>query len=246
MYDIVIIMNSFLEYIRQRSVSTLLVSYSVFWAVCHWEGIYASVFTGQEYIMEKYGMLKNEYVHEYFFGINWDNPWPWLAGLVIPAILACLYVWVLPKYVFNPSYKREIGFRVDRQAMKINEERRLISVEMEKTEEMSESIAAEIELEKSKIEASKVNPELKWRDEYREFAGDDTTSAFAILDNLMTVIYTHDGRLSDGYGNRFISEDALMMCDAYGLSNFDSNSRSRIYLTDKGKYFLRQFAKDRK
>ena len=89
------IMSALIEYIKQRSVSTLLISYSVFWIVCHWEGVYTTFFTSQDFIMEKYGMLKNEYVHKYFFGISQDNFANWILGIIIPAILAIIWIRLL-------------------------------------------------------------------------------------------------------------------------------------------------------
>lgn len=111
-----------MEYIRQRSVSTLLISYSVFWVIYHWEGVYTTFFTSQDFIMEKYGILKNEYVRKYFFGIGQDNFANWFFGIVIPAVLTIFYVWVLPKILINPSYRREIKYKVDRKEMKMKEE----------------------------------------------------------------------------------------------------------------------------
>lgn len=72
--------------------------------------------------MEKYGILKNEYVRKYFFGIGQDNFANWFFGIVIPAVLTIFYVWVLPKILINPSYRREIKYKVDRKEMKMKEE----------------------------------------------------------------------------------------------------------------------------
>ena len=66
-------MNAIFEYVRKRAVSTILVSYTVFWAIFHWQGIYATIFVDQNVIYKRYGLLKNEYVNKYFFGLDWSN-----------------------------------------------------------------------------------------------------------------------------------------------------------------------------
>ena len=230
-------MDSFISYIKQRSVSSILVSYSVFWCIYHWEGIYTSVFVSQEYIMQQYGIMKNEYVAKYFFGIGQDNFWNWILGVIIPAVLAFLYSWVLPKIVINPTYKREVKYKVDRKIMRAEEEKRLITAETKKTEAKSKDVAAKIELDKVKTEAAKTNPEIKWREEYDEYmrAGQDAQHT---LDALADTIYEHYGRVSYG-GARYIYGNNLMMAEVNGLVSFSDETRTRIKLTEKGKYFLK-------
>lgn len=231
-----------LEYVRRRSVSTLVVSYTVFWAIYHWQGIYATIFTSQDYIMEKYGMLKNEYVAHYFFGINQEYVGNWILGLVIPAVLAILYVTVLP-FLINLVYRVEIKHKVDRKIIKIREERRLSVEERKNMEVESKNADAQIELGKKRAEAELANPETVWEKEYRDFLGEDASSAFAVLDELKTMIYSHSGYTRNGYGTSYISEDSLMECDTNGLIEFNSKANNNVTLTKKGKYFLRQFSK---
>lgn len=194
--------------------------------------------------MDKFGLLKNEYVHKYFFGMQQENFWNWILGIIVPAGLAFLYVWILPRFLINPSYKREIKFKVDREIMKINEEKRVSIAERKKTEEESKEMSAKVELSKKKFEAAAVDPEIKWEEDYKDFVNHDISGAFGTLKELKTVIYLHSGRISDGYEKRFLSEDSLMKCDINGLTTFDATNRSRLLLTEKGKYFLREFEKE--
>lgn len=239
-------MESFLEYIKQRSVSTYLVSYTVFWAIYHWEGVYTTLFTSQDFIMDRYGLLKNEYVHRFFFGILQDNFWSWIGGIIVPGVLAFIYVYFLPKILINPLYKKEIKYKVDREEMKIKEEKRLVVEERKKVEEQVRGTDARIELDKKRVEIEKIDPEVKWERDYRGSVDDNAGVVFGALTELRTVIYTFDGYIEDGEGKRIISEDSLMFCDVNELIKISHNQfdRSNVILTEKGKYFLKEFAKE--
>jgi len=77
------------EAIRNRAASTALVSYSFFWFAWHWEGITALLFTSEDRIYQKFGLLKNEYLRQYFFG--WHT-WQSLRGLLGPLLLTTFYI----------------------------------------------------------------------------------------------------------------------------------------------------------
>ena len=190
--------------------------------------------------------MKNEYVSKYFFGINQDNFWNWLLGIIIPMGLAIFYVWLLPKILINPSYQREIKYKVDRKRMRMKEEKRLIIEERRKVEEKSKETEAKIELSKKEAEAAVVDPKIQWREDYKEFVDSDTEVAFATMTELRATIYSHGGHTTTGYrGDRYIAEDSLMLCDVNGLIVFDKVNNTIIHLTDKGKYFLKEFAREK-
>ncbi len=118
--------------------------------------------------MSQHHMLKNEYVAQNFFGFK-DIQGDVLQGIVwrvldfiIPAILACLYVWWLPKFVTNPAYKCEANYKIDRRIIKNEAELRLSSSERKKTEAQTKETAAKIESAKKKEEMKQVSPEEEW------------------------------------------------------------------------------------
>lgn len=241
-------MEAIFEYARKRVVSTILVSYAVFWAIFHWQGIYTTIFVNQDIIYGKYGLLKNEYVNKYFFGFNWSNictahNLEILLSWIIPAALAYFYIWWLPKLVINPAYKREIGYKEQRRIEKIKSERRIQDEERKLIEKQTVAEDARIELAKKKAEASKKDPTIAWRDQYNnEFITDG--KAVSSLDSLLDRVYSHGGKINtlDVYGEKTggMSSDELLRVDVLGLATIEDNGTS-VRLTDKGKYFTKLY-----
>ena len=219
-------MNAIFEYVRKRAVSTILVSYTVFWAIFHWQGIYTTIFVNQDIIYGKYGSLKNEYVNKYFFGFNWSNiltihNLEILLGWIIPAGLAYFYIWWLPRLVINPAYKREINYKKDRELEKLKAEKKRQDEERKLIEKQTATEEAKIELANKKAEVSERNPVIGWQEEYREFIlNEDAVSSF---DELLEIVYSRR------------SFDIDRDIDKKIVNN------NRINLTDKGKYFARLY-----
>ena len=63
-------LSSILKRIQNRASTTLFAVYGSFWAILHAEGITTLLFTDHDYIYNKFGMLKNEYL---FFVFLWDS-----------------------------------------------------------------------------------------------------------------------------------------------------------------------------
>lgn len=236
------------EYARKRAVSTILVAYTVFWAIFHWQGIYVTIFVGQDVIYKQYGLLKNEYVNKYFFGFDLSNicvvhNLEILLGWVIPAVIAYFYIWWLPKFVINPAYKKEINYKEQRRVEKIKSEKRIQDEERKLIEKQTAAEDARIELAKKKAEASKKDPTIAWRDQYNnEFITDG--KAVSSLDSLLDRVYSHGGKINtlDAYGEKTggMSSDELLRVDILGLATIEDNGTS-VRLTDKGKYFTKLY-----
>lgn len=241
-------MNAIFEYVRKRAASTILVSYTVFWAIFHWQGIYATIFVDQDIIYKQHGLLKNEYVNKYFFGFNWSNiltihNLEILLGWVIPAGFAYFYVWWLPKFVINPAYKREINYKKDRELEKLKAEKKRQDEERKLIEKQTAAEEARIELANRKAETSKKDPTIAWRDQYnREFIinSEDVSS----LDSLLNRVYKYGGRIESRniHGERTsgMSPDELLRVDILGLATIEDDNKS-VRLTEKGKYFTKLY-----
>ena len=236
-------MENLIEYLRRRATSTFMVAYSIFWAMWHWEGIYTTLFTSQEYIMSQYGILKNEYVARFFFGFSniQGNFWLGLAwrilGFIIPALLAYLYVWWLPKFVTNPAYRREANYKIDRRIIKNEAELRLSNSERKKTEAKTKETTAKIESAKKEEEMKMLSPEEEWEIDFSQVSSD--SDMIDALSELKDTIYNYNG-WATSMGVRRIGVDELMFCDIHGLIQFDESDSDRITLTKKGKYFLKK------
>lgn len=236
-------MGAILEYLKRRAASTVLVAYTIFWAILHWEGIYTTIFIDQQHILEQHHIMKNEYVNTYFFGIHWWTSGVWweLARMILPIFLAYLYVWWLPKLT-NLCYRRELQFKNERRKMKLKAEADLAQATQEKVEKETEQVDAEIKLKQKEAEAQELNPESIWDIEFEKLL--ENEKGREALDDLKKVIYECGGSIV--YNNkRQMSSDSQMICDIYGLMELDT-SNDPVFgvgyvLTDKGRHFMKRF-----
>lgn len=229
-------MEAIFEYARKRAVSTILVAYTVFWAIFHWQGIYVTIFVGQDVIYKQYGLLKNEYVNKYFFGFDLSNicavhNLEILLGWVIPAVIAYFYIWWLPKFVINPAYKKEINYKEQRRVEKIKSEKRIQDEEKKLIEKQTATEEAKIELADKKAEAP-----AGWERDYQDFI--TNYKAVSSFDELLRIVYNRNS-IGQTESVAKIDPDSLMIVEAFDL--IDATECNRIRLTDKGKYFARRY-----
>ncbi|MDO8265548.1 MAG: hypothetical protein Q7T41_01240 [Candidatus Saccharibacteria bacterium] len=230
--------DSVAEVIKKRTASTVYGTYLFFWAAFHWQGIYTTVFTSQEFIFTKYNMLKNEYVSQYFFG--WHGR-PTIVGYLVPLIFTALFIWPLPKMLLIHIYRHEQRHKVDKRRVKIEEEQKLevekkaLAVQEEKT------IKAKIKTAKVKKAAVAKDPSILWDDEYKDFVSKEHEQMFK---EILTSIYERNGDIGvdDSFGREIdrLHPRAIKMADVRGLIEIN-NKDSKISLTEKGKYFARKF-----
>ena len=226
-------MKELFEYLNKKASSTLILVFVISWIICHSQGFAAMLFTDQDLIFQKYGMLKNEYLNQYFFGNFCDYDF-WIRTL-LPFFLTWFYIWVMPKLIINRAYKKQINDRVDREIIKEEAQQRLIKEQKETTKEEIAIKKEQVKLveETKKLEDSA--PEKIWEKEYEDFIEKENYSF--VLSQLKDVIYGHQGYIRS---DRITSEN-LMSCDTNGLIIINGNTNT-CSITDKGKYFLKQFS----
>lgn len=81
------------EYLKEKANSTVVIPFIVFYIICNCRWIFASIFTDQSLIFEKYGLLKNEYIYNNFLELHPDNILFWVCFVIAPCILTYIYVW---------------------------------------------------------------------------------------------------------------------------------------------------------
>lgn len=238
-------MDGIIEFLKKRTTSTFLMSYTVFWLMYHWEGFATLFFTDQDYIMSHYNMLKNEYLAKYFFKLIRLEDWDWgifiwkALGFIVPAVLAYIYVWWMPKWVLNPSYKKEVNYKIDRRIIKNEAEKRLNKSETQKVE-------SKIELLQKQEESKNISPEEEWRLSFSECQSNNGSLLADALEGLKNVVYGNSCRLKDiDSGRDMMSSEELMLCDTYELIRFEKvkdtgRLNGYISLTDKGRFFLKE------
>lgn len=229
------------ESIRNRATSITLVTYTFFWSAWHWQGLYTTLFTSQDMIYKKFGLLKNEYAEKYFFGWHsWSSVW----GLVVPATETFIFIWALQKWVLVPMYGIEQDNRTRRRLIKLAENKkiqdakaRLAKEETKKTVAETRKVVAKTTLQRRKKEAEKVDPKIVWDDEFVKFKG---SRDYGLFSQILRCVYQYSGntKVAADYDEfEFeLSPRSMMMADTRGLITIAS-SGNKIALTDKGKYF---------
>jgi len=228
------------ESIRNRATSVTLVTYTFFWSAWHWEGLYATLFTGQDLIYKKFGLLKNEYVEKYFFGWHgWQSFW----GLLVPAVETFIFIWALHRWVLVPMYGIEQDNRTRRRLIKLAENKKvqdakaqLAKEETKKTVAETKKVVAKTALQRKKNAAEKVDPKIVWEDEFTKFK---THPDYKLFGQVLKGVYEYNGRtyVSGQYHPVFeLGPRSLMMADTRGLVKI-LDQGNRIELTEKGKYF---------
>ena len=231
--------QSIAEALRKRAVSSALGTYLFFWCVFHWEGIYTTIFTDQQIILEKFDLLKNEYVREYFF--SWAGL-PTFVSFVLPILLTFVFIWLLPKYVLKHAYRQEQRHKVDRRRIRYEEEELLEMARKDLAVSQKKAVEAEIDASDKLKEASRSNPEIQWQRDFAEFI--NIGNGIPTLNALKITIYKDNGHLTDylSIGNDWLAVSGM---NSEYLALADTNDLIKIFkedqtieLSKKGKYFI--------
>ncbi len=226
------------EAVRKRVVSATLATYLFFWCVFHWEAIYTTLFTSQDIIYQKFGMLKNEYIDHYFF--SWDG-WITIFKYIIPAILTFIFIWLVPKYILIHAYRQEQRHKVDRRRVKLEEEENLEAKKEQLAIQSKKTLKAEIDTSKTEQKAASQDPTIIWQREYDKFKKSGLAN---ILPDIAEAVYRGDGLVRKHYDEDAsewiginLSKDAIAISHTNDLIVINNGI---ISLTEKGKYFLNQ------
>jgi hypothetical protein len=219
------------DYLKERANSTVLISLFFFFVLCNCRWIFASLFTNQDLIFEKYRLLKNEYIYQNFEELHPGSFLFWFST-IMPFILTYLYVWWVPKFFINPAYKKQIIYKNERRKFKIEEENKLLSLKSDSIKEESKNTEAMIQLESKRNELNDMNPEKILDEEYRLFQKNRDWAV--ALSYLRDIVYGNYGYVIGGKKDSSI----LMLLDVNELVEYISNDS--IVATEKGKAFLKR------
>jgi hypothetical protein len=163
-------------------------------------------------------------------------------GIILPAALTYIFIWVLPKYILIRAYREEQRYKVQKRIVKTEEETKLQEQEKKLALKTKEVIQAEIEVSDKRLEASNKDPKILWQQEYDEL---EKYNELLPLGEVLKCIYRYKGRLfveGNVYNSVEFELDAnyLRFADARELVKI-INDGDRIELTDKGKFFAAQY-----
>ncbi len=224
------IVKEITDYLKEKTHSTAIVSLIFFYVLCNCRWIFASLFTDQALVFEKYGLLKNEYIFQYFIELHPDSIMFWICSIFAPIILTIIYIWCVPRVFINPAYKRQLLYQNERRIFKIEEEKKIANIE--------NSVAdAKIELEEKKNILSEKNPGIVLDEEYSSFQSN--RNWIIALNELKRIMYEQHGVIEDDS-----NADLLMMLDVNGLIEPMGVMDESINITEKGKWFLRKASEE--
>ncbi len=241
------ISSAIAEAIRNRAASTTLVTYSFFWLAWHWEGVFVALFTSEEIIYEKFhGLLKNEYLAQYFFG--WHG-WQTVFGFAGPFILTVLFIWPFQKYAFILAYEQEQKSKTERRKVKLRQEREveeykttLLVKESQKIDAEAKKVESETKLSRTKKRAAKTDPTILWDEDYEKFK---KSRFFKDFNRIIEAVYRYNGSyVLDVYGQGVkVGSELLAFADTEELVIIDQKVK-RISLTLKGKHFVKRYQQE--
>lgn len=205
---------------------------------------FVSFFINEQYIRNKYELLKSEYIYSlYSFHDIWSFIWVLLKLVLIPALVTYLVHWqfykiekiVYAKWLSNKTEKKILRAKEDEKYQKI-----IGRVEEEKSKNLNkqkQNFEKEIEIKSKKIKSM----EEKWSEEYKEVSR--LMMFESSMHELERVLYSKNGRInisdfSDRWKN--ISEQSLWFLDSNGLININTKEQT-ISATEKGKFFMKNF-----
>ena len=220
------------DYLKEKANSTILISFGFFYVFCNNRWIFASIFTDQSLIFEKYHLLKNEYIYQSFPELHPDSFWFWFC-ITMPFILTYIYVWWAPRAIINPAYKRQTKDKNARRRIKIEEENRLSSLMNTFIKAESKNTEAMIALEEKKNELNEKNPEKLLDEEYHLFQ--ENSNWVVALSALRDIVYGNYGLIGDER-----DPEILMLLDVNDLIESSDMMSEQIELTEKGKAFLKK------
>ncbi|MEK7631448.1 MAG: hypothetical protein AAB445_01085 [Patescibacteria group bacterium] len=203
---------------------TFLLTYFIF----HWEMLYTMFFVSDEKIWESTGLLKNEYIHQMYFNLH--NPW-FYFWLLVPFVSTFLIIWVFPRFLAIPAFKKDVKDKVQKRIIEIIEERRLETEDIKKLEVQKERVV-------KKQEITKLDPTAEWAEEYKVFS---QTKYYQLFQYILDSIYQYNGHIEIEYKNFSIPRDILVYTHANDIVKMNE-SKSSIELTEKGKFFVKQYA----
>lgn len=221
--------------IEERLSSPFYGFFALSWFIINWDFVYSVFFIDQAKIYEKFGLLRNEYIFQHILPSLHGKEW-FLHFLIEPFLLTFLFFWIAP-YITRPFYKKYIDNQKQLKKIELLANKMVV---IEKTE----LIKAEVQEAEAMKVAEDVSPEIIWQREFDKFR---KTLYFSGFREIRDCIYKYGGKVLVRGEYPYsepefqINTDLLAYVDSNNLINTRGDT---ISLTDKGKYFMKQFSED--
>lgn len=225
---------------NDRLTSPFYGYFLISWLIINWRVVYSATLLDQQLLYEKTNLLRNEYVETL---VPQLLTFDWFLQLFFgPFALTVLALWLFP-YGTRIFYRKYIRNKVANKIIELQELREEKRQETALAKQEVDLLETTIKRAKVEKKAEKESPEVVWEKEYENFK---RLTAWSQFPRLIDAIYEHSGLVvdNDGFGGFFkVPREILALSHTSGLVDFDS-SKEKIYLTDKGKFFVRKFSEE--
>lgn len=226
------LLKSLFEAIKNRVSNPVYGIFAIWTIIFHWRFFVVLFFVSEDKIWLAKSMLKEEYLYRTYS--NYGD-WTFHFYLLMPFVLTFLTIWVFPQYIFKPAFRRIQKDKTQLKIDKIQEQQRFEIAKTQLTQAEIKNIAVVSEKSQKEKKLEQIDPTLKWEQEYEEFY---KSFFYSMFDRIIYSIYDDQGRLSG------VPKELLAYCHSNGLIDIikQSGMSDRISLTEKGKFFVKNFS----
>lgn len=236
--------DSFAKHIGKRAKSQLYGVFGFWWIIFHWSFFYSLILLDQNLVIKETGLLKDVYLKQTYFNYKTGRFW---FDFLMPFVMTYLTVQWLPKLVIW-AYRKEKTDEYDRQVIKVTHDKKVERLITELEERRIKTLdKAEERVEKEqKVENLETQ---EWRKEYEALKG---TAFYGQFQKIIEAVYKYRGQVKAvwntqaGYYQFEVPVRILTFAHTNNIIQFDKDSGDGgvIQLTDKGKFFVRQYTLD--
>ncbi|MDQ5938468.1 MAG: hypothetical protein QG603_277 [Patescibacteria group bacterium] len=228
------IVDSVKNAIKERLGSIMYGMFLISWIGWNWQVIYTTLFIDQNIILANTGLLKIDYIKNIY-----TNKWIFTRNIILgPIISTYLIIWWLSKIDLICS-RKNYSNKAKKELEKAKIEKNLLKEKQSILDERIETVR------KEKIITQELTKEQRWSMDFKDISS--TKIYRNAMEDLEICLYKHDGYLSiDGFPNYHMKSENISFLHTNDIVNFVEGTRNQINLTEKGKYYLREFIKNKK
>lgn len=234
------ITDSVADGVQSRVVTPIYGTFAILWLIFHWNFVYSMFFVGEQYIYDKTGMLRNEYLFHILF--NFQN-WYFYVSWIAPFILTWLVIWKFPKLILLPAVEKEEEYRASKIVKRLKAEKDIKTYEKNVVKVEEEKLELEEKKAEHQAQISQLNPQILWEQEFLDFT---FHPLFLKMKQIVTSLYEHNGKTHAWGGTanyRIVDADIVAYLHTKGVLDLSGNNKGdeEISLTEKGRYFISQY-----
>jgi hypothetical protein len=228
--------ESILENLKEKLSSPFYGTFLFSWLIWNWKIWYITLFVDSNLLMQSTNLLKIDYVRsiyrtdsisEVIFSIGHFLIFPFLSALVL--------IYLMP-IVTCKFYEKSLETKNNNKIAKNKKDKEFLESIGEKLEVEKNILIKQAEVKKEKNKSEKTQDEI-WREEYNQFKRINPFQSFSYI---VDSIYKYSGRIETMNGFK-VPQEILVYAHTNDLISYDK-LRSRIELTEKGKFFVKQFS----